>query len=198
MASFYLCPNDHHQTRVSYPANRYQRPVTSWSSKLHDAFRVDILAHSYRQSFLQAMNTFDGTSLCLCRWATTCCTILSAKWGDKQTIMSSPLVAPISHLNGDDCPTTNCATIMTTKVKMSPQRRRDPIPNTIKTLIQPKSRYAIQEAWYSSKEWVISRAGFNQLTWASNGVSGQLVWTYFCRKEKRSRSSPTVFSHFLL
>ncbi|KAL6328657.1 hypothetical protein AAG906_003342 [Vitis piasezkii] len=40
--------------------------------------------------------------------------------------MSSPLAAPVSHLNSDDCP-----------CHLS---RCDPVPDTIKTLIQPKSR----------------------------------------------------------
>ncbi|RVW59392.1 hypothetical protein CK203_103231 [Vitis vinifera] len=54
--------------------------------------------------------------------------------------MSSPLAASVSCLNGDDCPATNCAAIMIAKVKMSPQCRCDPIPDTIKTLTQPKSK----------------------------------------------------------
>ena len=85
-----------------------------------------------------ARSTLDGTSSCLYRRLATRCTIAPADWGDKWTIRSPPLAIPVSRLKDDDYSVTNCAVIMTMKVKKSSQHRCDTVPDTIKALLQFK------------------------------------------------------------
>ncbi|RVW20897.1 hypothetical protein CK203_113692 [Vitis vinifera] len=76
-----------------------------------DALQVNLLTHSHGQSFHHIRSTLDETS-----------------------------PSPVSRLIDNDCSVTSRAIIMATKVKGPPQHRCDPIPDTIKTLLQPKTK----------------------------------------------------------
>ena len=132
--------------------------------------------------FHYARSMLDGTSPYLHMRTTTRCVILSADWGDEWTIMSSLLAVPINRLTSDDCSVTNCVAIKTAKVKRPPHHKCDAIPDTIKTLLQPKIEVCmIQLSSSISRKGAISQFHVNYLTWASKGVSEHLLQG---RKEK--------------
>ena len=83
-------------------------------------------------------STIDKTSPCLRRWL-----LHAAPYRLRTEVTSEPLGHPslvihISNLKGDDCSVTNCAIIMTIKVKKSSQHKYDIVSDTIKTLFHLK------------------------------------------------------------
>ena len=65
---------------------------------------------------------------------------------------------------------------MTAKVKRPPHHKCDTIPDTIKTLLQPKIEVrTIQLSSSSSRKGAISQVHVNYLTWALEDVSEHLL-----------------------